>query len=492
MFAQSTDPVVIGENKKGDPNATLEVVSKNGTAGFMPPRFTTTQIATLQAKLTADSKGLMVFNTDENCLKMWLGTAWSGCSGVAETTTTLTKNVIADKANPGALYTYKNEKGMESDLDIVKDVADWFHLITAKERPISESGWNPYGQIQDIIRETESNGILEIDDSPLYNVPVLNLRDGQIGPDGKRPVTSFVFLSDLQGHASLEKYSPGRYQYTNTAGDGSTNIDIFQDLADSFQLFLETQPGEETGASTPRDELTRLVLETQTKTRLSYDQDKNALIYSAELDGGDQAINIYEVPLPTPAVDYVPGSYFAFNPVDNSPQTMIEFKDIISSNTKDILVVTGGEGAALATTSIGIVPAKTKGEVLTTVTDENNALIVEWTSPAKTNVQGIKVLKTDYTVTDSDYTIIARNLQSDILLNLPEASSNKGRMLIINQNNTQYNGNPVKVNFNTSVEYSTTSKLDYLTNNPLGAIGSSAKIALQSDGINWYVISSSL
>ena len=80
IFAQSTDVVVIGANQKGDPNATLEVVSKNGTAGFMPPRVSTLQMTALQAKLNTDSKGLMVFNTDENCLKTWLGTSWSSCS----------------------------------------------------------------------------------------------------------------------------------------------------------------------------------------------------------------------------------------------------------------------------------------------------------------------------------------------------------------------------------------------------------------------------
>lgn len=46
-FAQVNESVVIGGSQKGDPNATLEVLSKNGTKGFMPPKFTSAQMTTL-------------------------------------------------------------------------------------------------------------------------------------------------------------------------------------------------------------------------------------------------------------------------------------------------------------------------------------------------------------------------------------------------------------------------------------------------------------
>ncbi|MFQ6600564.1 hypothetical protein [Flavobacterium sp. C3NV] len=78
--AQSNDALVIGGPQKGDANATLEVISKNGTKGFMPPRLTTAQITALNTNLTAVSKGLTVFNTDTNCLQFWKGDKWSDCS----------------------------------------------------------------------------------------------------------------------------------------------------------------------------------------------------------------------------------------------------------------------------------------------------------------------------------------------------------------------------------------------------------------------------
>lgn len=73
-------PLVIGGQQSGDVNATLEVISKNGSKGFMPPRFTTAQINTLTPNLAGVSNGLTVYNTDTNCLQFWKGDKWSDCS----------------------------------------------------------------------------------------------------------------------------------------------------------------------------------------------------------------------------------------------------------------------------------------------------------------------------------------------------------------------------------------------------------------------------
>ncbi|MDY0989468.1 hypothetical protein SOM12_18700 [Flavobacterium sp. CFBP9031] len=81
-FSQINEPLVIGGQQKGDPNATLEILSKNGTKGFMPPRLSQIQINALQTSLTADNNGLTVYNTDEKCLQSWKGDTWTECNPV--------------------------------------------------------------------------------------------------------------------------------------------------------------------------------------------------------------------------------------------------------------------------------------------------------------------------------------------------------------------------------------------------------------------------
>lgn len=82
-FAQVDKTIVVGGNQKGDSNATMEILSKNGTKGFMPPRFTGAQMATLEPALNDSNKGLTVFNTDENCLQYWKGDEWSECDAIS-------------------------------------------------------------------------------------------------------------------------------------------------------------------------------------------------------------------------------------------------------------------------------------------------------------------------------------------------------------------------------------------------------------------------
>ncbi len=53
-----------------DPSAILDVVSNE--KGFLPPRLTTTE----RNGITAPAEGLTVFNTTENCINVYNGTAW--------------------------------------------------------------------------------------------------------------------------------------------------------------------------------------------------------------------------------------------------------------------------------------------------------------------------------------------------------------------------------------------------------------------------------
>lgn len=82
-FAQGNESVLIGRQGNGDPNATLDIDSKGGKTGFMPPKFTQAQMTALQPTLTVTNKGLTVFNTDENCLQTWKGTVWSECDAIS-------------------------------------------------------------------------------------------------------------------------------------------------------------------------------------------------------------------------------------------------------------------------------------------------------------------------------------------------------------------------------------------------------------------------
>jgi hypothetical protein len=81
-FAQVDGTVVVGGVQKGDSKATMEILSQNGTKGFMPPRLTQVQINALQASLVVSNNGLTVFNTDEKCLQSWNGTSWTECNPV--------------------------------------------------------------------------------------------------------------------------------------------------------------------------------------------------------------------------------------------------------------------------------------------------------------------------------------------------------------------------------------------------------------------------
>ena len=164
----------------------------------------------------------------------------------------------------------------------------------------------------------------------------------------------------------------------------------------------------------------------------------------------------------------------------------------LTSTQPGILEVTNGTKAVLVDSSIKIVPSTKEGQVLTTVLDtDNTTKIVQWKDPKANNMMEVKVINNNYTVEDIDYTIVASGLSGDITITLPDAASNKGRILVINQNDVETDGgDEITVKFNVPVKYSDkVSKAELLA--PFySATGGTLKISLQSDGTNWYVVSS--
>ncbi|UPZ15150.1 hypothetical protein [Flavobacterium humidisoli] len=165
----------------------------------------------------------------------------------------------------------------------------------------------------------------------------------------------------------------------------------------------------------------------------------------------------------------------------------ITTKANLTTNTPSTVLQVSGTGATLAAASVDIKPSVNVGEVLTTTA----AGVVGWKAAVAPNVMEIKIINSNYTVTATDYTIIARNLGSDITITLPDATANKGRLLVINQFNTLLadGKTPVTVKFNTNVIYSDSVSVAYIAGSIFeGATAGSAKVTLQSDGTSWYVI----
>jgi hypothetical protein len=105
----------VGVNESGnnpDPSAILDVESTD--KGFLPPRMTTTQ----RNGITSPATGLIVYNTDDDCIQVNNGTPatpnWV-CLGAAPTNTA----IIANTNNP--TYTGQN---------VVIDVNPGAHLFT--------------------------------------------------------------------------------------------------------------------------------------------------------------------------------------------------------------------------------------------------------------------------------------------------------------------------------------------------------------------------
>ncbi|PWB21860.1 hypothetical protein [Flavobacterium sp. HTF] len=124
------------------------------------------------------------------------------------------------------------------------------------------------------------------------------------------------------------------------------------------------------------------------------------------------------------------------------------------------------------------------------VTDANGVLKTI-SSSVIANVKEIRIISASDAVKDTDYTIIASKLSDNITISLPDATSSKGRTLVINQTDVvNSSGNEVTVKFNVPVVYSDTLSVDELAAPYYSATGGSLKITLQSDGEKWYVVSS--
>ncbi|MEA9414764.1 hypothetical protein [Flavobacterium sp. PL02] len=109
---------------------------------------------------------------------------------------------------------------------------------------------------------------------------------------------------------------------------------------------------------------------------------------------------------------------------------------------------------------------------------------------APNNILGIQVISDDYVVTVDDYTVIAENLTKDITISLPDPALSKGRILVINQfDMVKADDTPIVVNFNYEIRYSSKARYTYMAGSLFGgATAGSMKVTLQSNGVNWYVI----
>jgi hypothetical protein len=154
-FAQADGPVVVGGAQKGNANATMEVLSKGGTKGFMPPRLTTAQVTALGSNLDTASTGLTVYNTETGCLQSWIGTKWSECNTYSNAVITV------DCASSAIKGTYS--------LDKVVDDNDYMEVKVN----VSKSGpFVFYSDSKNGVRFYLST-ILEAGDNQVIQVPAL-------------------------------------------------------------------------------------------------------------------------------------------------------------------------------------------------------------------------------------------------------------------------------------------------------------------------------
>ena len=124
------------------------------------------------------------------------------------------------------------------------------------------------------------------------------------------------------------------------------------------------------------------------------------------------------------------------------------------------------------------------------VTDENGVLKTINASSVS-NIKGVKVIHSDYTVADADYTLIVSQLSNDITVALPDAATSEGRVLLIAQTNvSNSSGAEVTVKFNVPVIYSDKFSVNEIAAPFYSATGGTLKVTLQSDGANWKVVSS--
>ncbi len=141
-------------------------------------------------------------------------------------------------------------------------------------------------------------------------------------------------------------------------------------------------------------------------------------------------------------------------------------------------------------------PVKLEGLQAGSATDnivvaDANGVLKTMKSSNVSNFKDIKIINSNYTVTNTDYTIIASQLSDDITITLPDAASSKGRTLLISQTDvTNSAGAEVTVKFNVPVIYSDTFSASEIAAPYYSATGGTLKITLQSDQNKWHVVSS--
>jgi hypothetical protein len=384
------------------------------------------------------------------------------------------------------LYTYKNEEGTEVNIDVVGDVvANASTIINNSEfktgiteiiktdetlTTLDSKGEGVYvytnekgdavtiDVVGDVVANASTifnnpevtNFIKEISDQTAGSV-TYNSETKQFSYVDVAGNTQVVNIADVikgsETVTTLTNNGSGSYTYVNEAGAPS-DINVVSDvISNASTIFNNTDVV---------NELTKIVDSKETVTTLVHNTTAKTLVYNGE---GEQS-------------------------------TTINLADITTS-TPDTVLAVSGTGSTFTAATVNVVPSTVVGDVITTTAEG----VVGWKAAAKNNVMGIKVISADYTVGNDDYTIIARKLTQDITITLPDAKTNTGRLLVINQYNVIIpNTNPdiqvpVKVNFNTDVVYSDAASYPYMTASMFGGVtNGSIKMTLQSDGENWYVI----
>jgi len=95
--------VTIGANKAPETFSLLELISENGNSGLRLPQMTTAQrdaMTTSDFKTNPEARGLMIYNTENNCVEYWNSLRWvSLCTGSTD-------------------FIFKEEKGNTVDITI--------------------------------------------------------------------------------------------------------------------------------------------------------------------------------------------------------------------------------------------------------------------------------------------------------------------------------------------------------------------------------------
>ncbi|MBS7256613.1 autotransporter outer membrane beta-barrel domain-containing protein, partial [Flavobacterium branchiicola] len=435
-----------------------------------------------------------------------------------ETVTTLSNN------NDGS-YTYTNEAGVEVKINVVGDVTSNFSTI-ANNTEVKQI-------IENIVNNTAGN--VSYDDSKKEFTYL-----DQSG------ATKVININDMVKNnetvTTLSNNNDGSYTYTNEAGT-EVKINVVGDVTSNFSTIanntevkqiieniVNNTAGNVSYDSTNKEftyldqsgatkviNINDMVKNSETVTTLS-NNNNGTYTYTNEKDiavtinvVGDVTSNFSAIANNTEVKQIIEnivkatggnvsynGTTNQFSYIDaNGVTKVIDISGLITkanltSAQPTVLEVLNGTNAVLAASSIKMVPATKTGQILTTVLDtDNTTRKVEWRDVQPSNVMGIKKISADYTVVDSDYTIIATKLTGSITITLPSAAASTGRLLVVNQLNVMTSGSTeIIVKFNVPVVYSDAVSKSELYSPIYTATGGFLKVTLQSDGTNWYVISS--